>query len=232
MSQINKTYTLGKIKQLIDLNGDSINFNINFRVTAKDSSIPFNILVVDQTTLDNTPRLNYKEVVKGVISGTITADKNVYQNYFLILKSEIPCQVDVEIIKKDLPKIPIKIQEKPIKQYDLKGTISKNWKFIALALIVIVGIGIYFWYSSTKCDNESSNDKELYFKHTLGDLGEGIGEKDNYSDNNSDGNESIGNESNESNESIGDYSVPVKKMSSGRNDLISRLRELSSSSSS
>jgi len=65
MSQIKKTYTLGKIKQLIDLNGDSTNFNLNFKVTAMDSSQPFNILVVDQTTLDNTPELNYKEVTKG-----------------------------------------------------------------------------------------------------------------------------------------------------------------------
>ena len=36
MSQTKKTYTLGKIKQLIDLNGDSTNFELSFKVTCKD----------------------------------------------------------------------------------------------------------------------------------------------------------------------------------------------------
>ena len=59
MYQNKKTYTLGKIKQLIDLNGDSTNFDLSFNVTCQDD-IPYNILVVDQTTLDNTPELQYK----------------------------------------------------------------------------------------------------------------------------------------------------------------------------
>ena len=90
MSNTKKTtHVLGKIKQLIDLNGDSINFNLNFKVQSKDNS-PFHVLVVDQDTLDNTPSLEYKEA-KGSISGNIVADKNKYQNYYLILKSDNPC---------------------------------------------------------------------------------------------------------------------------------------------
>jgi hypothetical protein len=102
MAVVKQTHNLGKIKKLIDLNGDSINFDLSFTVTCKDDT-PFNLLVVDQSTLDNGQELVYKEA-KNTISGNILADKNMYQNYFLILKSETPCDVEVEILKKDLPK--------------------------------------------------------------------------------------------------------------------------------
>ena len=102
MSGVKQTHNLGKIKKLIDLNGDSINFDLSFTVTCKDDT-PFNALVVDQSTLDNGQELVYKEVKK-TISGNILADKNVYQNYFLILKSDSPCDIELEIVKKDLPK--------------------------------------------------------------------------------------------------------------------------------
>jgi hypothetical protein len=104
MSIIKKTYTLGKIKQLIDLNGESTNFELSFTIKCKDDT-PFQILVVDQTTLDNSTELDYKDARK-VISGNIIADKNIYQNYYLILRSEVPCVVDVELNKKELPLTP------------------------------------------------------------------------------------------------------------------------------
>ena len=96
MSGVKQTHNLGKIKKLIDLNGDSINFDLSFTVTCKDDT-PFNALVVDQSTLDNGQELVYKEVKK-TITGNILADKNVYQNYFLILKSDSPCDIELEIV--------------------------------------------------------------------------------------------------------------------------------------
>jgi hypothetical protein len=101
-SETNKqTHILGKTKKLIDLNGDSINFELSFTVTCKDDTL-FNVLVIDQLKLDNGQDLVYKECKK-TISGNIVSDKNFYQNYFLILKSEIPCEVEIEIVKKNLP---------------------------------------------------------------------------------------------------------------------------------
>ena len=146
-----KTYRLGKIKQLIDLNGDSINFDLTFKVIAKDPSIPFNVLVVDQNTLDNTPELQYKKVDNGSITGKITADKNMYQNYFLILKSEIPCDVDVELIKKNLPKTPIITPRKINKTATTENLIKKNWKIIAIAGIFIgISVILYFYCKNSK----------------------------------------------------------------------------------
>ena len=96
-----KTYTVSKVKQLIDLNGDSINFDITFKVTSRKGE-PFQILVVDQSTLDNNTELKYKTITNGSISGKIQQNKNIYQNHFLILRSENPCECDVEIHKTDL----------------------------------------------------------------------------------------------------------------------------------
>ena len=82
MSVTTNTYKIGKLKQLIDLNGDNTNFNVSFKVTSENGE-DFNALVVDQKTLDSGDELNYK-LANGILSGSINADKNVYQNYFLI----------------------------------------------------------------------------------------------------------------------------------------------------
>ena len=149
-----KTYSVGKIKQLIDLNGDSTNFEITFRVKSRNKE-PFEILVVDQTTLDNNPSLEYKKA-DGEISGTIVNDKNVYQNYFLILRAETPCECDVEIIKKDLPKTslpPPSVDSSPSRSRSPKNSIKDgfNWTQLLLisAAVAIIGVGFYF-YSKRK----------------------------------------------------------------------------------
>lgn len=174
MSQTKKTYTLGKIKQLVDLNGDSTNFDLTFKVTCKDNT-PFNLLVVDQTTLDNSPELDYKEA-KGTISGNIVADKNVFQNYFLILKSETPCVVDVELFKKELPKTPDVnmaqppvppnhgVQRHPTRQNRMMNPPKQgtNWLKIVLIVMVVVGGLALLWYLYKK-PSEKSEEKRLKF---------------------------------------------------------------------
>ena len=174
MSQTKKTYSLSKIKQLIDLNGDSTNFDLKFKVTCKDDS-PFQVLVVDQTTLDNTETLEYKDVT-GVISGNVIADKNVFQNHFLILKSDNQCEVDVEIIKTELPKTPdsvIQQQNQPVLnpqtqpiRHTSQGT---SWLKIGLIALVIIGGGLLLWYLyKRKSPKTLHNDTHNYIeKHSF-----------------------------------------------------------------
>jgi hypothetical protein len=82
MSTFQKEYLLNKVKQLIDLNGDSVNFRIKFAVKSKNGE-PFELTVADQTTLDNN-NLVYEKVTNGQRSGEVFQDKNVYQNFFLV----------------------------------------------------------------------------------------------------------------------------------------------------
>lgn len=142
-----KTYNVNNIKQLIDLNDDTVNFDLLFKATCHDDT-PFDLLVVDQQTLDKPEQLKYKEVKKS-ISGSIISDKNIFQNYYLILKSDKPCIVDVEITKKILPPSPDIQPSLPDIQQNLLADNKKSsfsWKKICLLTVVIIAGVILLWY--------------------------------------------------------------------------------------
>jgi hypothetical protein len=152
-----KTYAVNKIRQLIDLNGDSINFDLTFTATSKDNK-PFDIIVVDQETLNSQPTLQYKQA-QGSISGNIVADKNVFQNYFLCLRAAEPCEVTVRIEKKNIrPNLPTPSQsvqgsnlshKPPLKPPSRLG--KCNWKVIAIVAVVIGGCALlYYFYTQKK----------------------------------------------------------------------------------
>jgi len=113
-----KVITLSSVKQLIDLNGTSTNFDITFTAKSLDNS-DFYALVVDQKILDSNAPLEFR-LAKGSISANIISDNNVYQNHFLCLKSDKKCQIEVVIEKKEIPYVNRNIQN-PIsnpKQFD------------------------------------------------------------------------------------------------------------------
>lgn len=158
MTSTTKSYEITKIKQLIDLNGDSVNFDINFRVYTRDKR-PFEMTIVDQATLDNNTSIEYQKVVDGDINGQIIEDKNVYKNYFIVLKAEQPCVCFVEIHKKELPvnnnmntnvntnvKTPM-IPKPPIK-------VKKSFPWLSLfTVIALAGLSYYLYKYFTKNNN-------------------------------------------------------------------------------
>jgi len=167
---ITKTYSLSEHKQLVDLNGDSTNFDLTFTATSKDKST-FNVLVVNQTTLDNTQDFEYK-VAKGEISGNIISDKNVYQNYFLVLKADKPVDVVVTIDKQEIQPAqqeqhPASIQPSIVPQQQPQPGIhhqphtpipsTVNWKLVGIvSALVIGGILLYFYYNRELTDSDAS----------------------------------------------------------------------------
>ena len=82
---ITNEYTLGKIKQLIDINGNATNFKCGFKIQSKNN-VPFLAVILTQSTLDNSESLDFQPA-NGELSGEIVADKNVFHNYFLVLKA-------------------------------------------------------------------------------------------------------------------------------------------------
>jgi hypothetical protein len=134
---------------------------------------PFDVVVVDQTTLDNNNNLEFKRAT-GTISGNIVSDNNVYQNYFLCLKSENSCQIEILIDKKEIqprsPQIPQlpQLQQSQLQQSQLQQSqfanksesLEKtNWKMIYIAIVVIVGAGIlYYLYKKEKIVKEDPFD--------------------------------------------------------------------------
>ena len=103
MPQITKTYNINSIQQLIDLNQDSKNFKLTFKCKSHNPSDEYSILVLNQSQLDSQDanQLPFK-IVKGEISGNITANDDLYQNYFMVIKSNKKCNVDITIDKTEI----------------------------------------------------------------------------------------------------------------------------------
>ena len=98
---INKTVNATSRQQLVDLNGETTNFDLTFTAKSTTGS-EFDVLVVDQATLDSNPTLDFKRTNGGTISGNIVSDKDIYQNYFLCIKADNPTEVNVTINKREI----------------------------------------------------------------------------------------------------------------------------------
>lgn len=154
-----KTFKVTNRQQLVDLNGDTVNFDLTFTATAKNGE-SFEVVVVDQSTLDNNPSIEYKQA-NGSISGNIVSDKNVYQNYFLCLRSQQPCDVEVVITKQEIsPQPPSHVQPSHVQPSHAQPQVSHplmvppkndatNWKAIII-FILIIGGGVLLYYMYSK----------------------------------------------------------------------------------
>lgn len=99
---VNK-YSISSIKQLIDLNGSRVNFHLTFQVKSVTNE-PFDALVVTQEMLDSNSPLNYQRAA-GEISGQIKNDNNVYNSYFLCVKSDKAMEIEVTVNITDVPPV-------------------------------------------------------------------------------------------------------------------------------
>jgi len=165
-----QSYKINEIKKLIDLNGPHKNFSLNFKATSADSS-PFKAIVVDQVSLESNNIPEYKIASEGIITGNVKSDSGVYLNYFLMLKSDEPIVVDVEIDLTPLPNTDTVFNESP--QNTLADTSSivsaKKQNFldkkyfgvslrIILVVLVVAAIGgfAYFKYFKKSSSSEDS----------------------------------------------------------------------------
>jgi len=112
MSTTTKTYNVNQIKQLIELNGNLTNFSADFIIESRDF-IPFKALIISETDLNSGNPIVYQEVKDGKINGNITNDKDVYDSYFILLKSDVPteCQVTIDLKEVSLNPEIIRYQE-------------------------------------------------------------------------------------------------------------------------
>lgn len=141
-------YQLGPTEQLIDLNDDLTNYELKFTVKTVNGA-PFHGAVVNQAQI-SAGEFDYKNCPMGEFGATLVADKDVYQNYFLALKSDKPCECTVEIDKKEIPPAPKPPAPKSLPSSMLKDSSKSNetsidWKLIAL-FVVILGGGVAAYY--------------------------------------------------------------------------------------
>ena len=141
---VTKTYSLNKQRQLVDLNGATTNFDLTWTVTSKDSSA-FDVVVVDQATLDNNQNFQYKQA-NGSLSGNIISDQNVYQNYFLMHRAVKPTNVDVTINKKEIPPRVSRPKKAPNTDKNVKSENGFNWTLIGTIVIAAVLAVVVYMY--------------------------------------------------------------------------------------
>ncbi len=176
---ISKIVRLNKTKQLIDLNEDKINFELEFTVQSTDKK-PFYIVVATQEDLDSGNELEYKDVENGIITGNITADKDFYKNYYLVLKSNEENECNILINIKDIPpnqefknmllqqqqqqqmEMYNNEQERLRKTQDIPAIDEQNqrWKYITILIGLLIGgalIYYFFFRNNVKSDIDSGN---------------------------------------------------------------------------
>lgn len=156
MSNINQIYTIGKIKKLIDLNGDATNFRATFNIQSAEKQ-PFEAVILDQTTLDKQENPEFKQV-PGILSGEIVADKNTYQNYYIALRSSTPLEVSIQTELEVLPDFIPSQEKEPPTQEDISQPkkVSSRMKYIILVLVLLVSVYLYMNSKNTSSNGQGS----------------------------------------------------------------------------
>jgi len=165
MPATRQKYVLAQRHQLIDLNKTFKNFKLQFQVVSTDPAKEFHAVVLTQEQLDAADLGTIEmKVAKGRIGGTIVADNDKYQNYFLVLKSIQPQDnIEVEVstsIDEVEPKskqeeeyssppeeatpspitpTPAPVQEKS----SLQALLGSTWFWVAVA---VLAAGVYYYF--------------------------------------------------------------------------------------
>lgn len=155
MSKEKLSYQLNERHQLIDLNQKIVNFKLEFKVESEPLGKEFYAIVMNQNQINEYEKLDQidMKVAPGKIGGTIVADNNKYQNYFLILKSKGPTPTKVNV-HTDIQEIEPKVVEEEIKptfepSYENDETVApeefvqvpmykKPWFWLVIAVAVAV----------------------------------------------------------------------------------------------
>ena len=148
---LEETYSVGKQQQLIDLNDDTVNFDITFECVSENKA-PFDAVVVDQKTLDETSTFDFKSAEDGAISGNIKSDNNEPETYFLVLKAKTPCKVKVKIDKQEIDPAPLPEIEEPYDQIVDTNQDNGSLKKIMLGAVILGGGALlcYFYIQSRR----------------------------------------------------------------------------------
>ena len=142
-------------RQMIDLNKEFVSFQTTFKVQATNPSDAFEGVVVDQSIVDDANAnslIQYNKSTNGIIEGDLINDSGVYQNYFLLLKSqtqhEIPVTVTLHIT--DTSSLPPQhrphLQSVPVQGPSPTSKKVNWWLYIGIGLLVI--LVIYYFYQS------------------------------------------------------------------------------------
>jgi hypothetical protein len=145
MTTRTETYNLSNSTEMVDINSDIENFIAKFHAKSRNGQ-DFKFIVIEETP--KTDELEYNTTVNGEMEGEIKAEYNNYKNYFLLLKSDQPCEVDIVINIQKLDKKTLPSQQIQTVKTDIA---PKKNMFAVLGLISILFlVGGYFYVTHGK----------------------------------------------------------------------------------
>ena len=132
-------YNIGERHVLVDLNKDLTNFKLTFECTSQPQH-EYQICVTNQNELDTKQmsELVMKDVVGGTISGNIVADSNVYENYFLILRSNSSIEVLVAVDLEPIEAATTLTEEPPNNDNHNHKNMVFDWKRIVMVVLLFL----------------------------------------------------------------------------------------------
>jgi len=171
-------YKIGKIRKLVDLNKNLINFNLDFVIHSEDKSSTFEIAVVTQDTLDNNYPIQYQKAANGYISGNVKSDNNTYNNYLIVIKAEEDMDVSIDLTIREImraqqhpsPNQEVKHEEQPDKQTQENFDIYTNNSFLFtkrnlliffIIVILVSCIYIYYYYYTNNTAKDTAAQESL-----------------------------------------------------------------------
>jgi hypothetical protein len=142
-----QTLELGQVKQLVDINKDYTNFKCIFRIVSSNK-VPFDMIIVPQSSLDNNENLEFKNISDGEITGEIIMDKNIYDNWFFVLQSSQQCQIQVQFTLEPLPvnHEVSQIVHESQENYTVNSLVSQYGHIFAL--VILIAILLFYVYTN------------------------------------------------------------------------------------
>lgn len=150
-------YQIGQRAQLIDLNSDLTNFKLSFDCISVPPSADFQLYVATQTELDKTEiqQLPFK-IAKGHMNGTIIADEDKYDNFFLVVQSqqdiELEVRVDITPIEPKSKAIDVEPQPRAVSQTSFLSSgywTPSNIFFWVIFTVIIIFLIYYLFIRKT-----------------------------------------------------------------------------------
>lgn len=141
MTTVSKTVSSTKQYQLIDLNGDLVNFKIDYILESTDGK-RFEVGIVSQEYLDDNRKIDYKKSENGKVIGTLENVNNVKDNYYIAIKSDEEVEVNITINRTD---IPAPTTEMDFELKEKKSGFIYKYGYIIFIAIMLIGFGIYYY---------------------------------------------------------------------------------------
>jgi hypothetical protein len=137
---VSRVYNINSSNQLIDLNGDSVNFDVYYKLQTENNT-PFYITVASQTMIDSNSNLALTRVDSGEFVGRKRVVENEFQNYYLIVRADTDCKCTIELIKNALP---INRSVAPVEVPKTKSWVTSSTLYYGFVLLVIIAVGYHY----------------------------------------------------------------------------------------